>query len=264
MGSWGSALVLGERPLEAEHVLRRAIAIGQGAEAGVPAGVLLTYARALRDVGRLDEAADYVERAYAKAQTSSDLLLRWALFTRTDIYTRQGDLERATQTLSELESMLRRNLLAGGNISFAWLASRQALIAKARGDPQTALDLANQAVAIMEASIKDGREGGVIELPNLLVRRADIHRQLGHKDEAEGDARRALKMLLEAAQPGMFSISLGRAYVALGRALQAQGKHEEASLAFRSAVEHLQSALGPDSAETRAARQLAEPEIHVR
>jgi hypothetical protein len=38
----------------------------------------------------------------------------------------------------------------------------------------------------------------------------------------------------------------------------AQGKTDEARAAARTAVEHLQSTLGPDHPDTRSARQLAD------
>jgi tetratricopeptide (TPR) repeat protein len=155
-----------------------------------------------------------------------------------------------------VEPTLRRNL-PPGHIAFASLAWQQALNAQARGDLQTALDLANQAVAIADAAIKNGREGAGY-LQSYLVSRSDIQRELGRTDAAAADAGRALKITLDATQAGTFSTAPGRAYVALGRALQEQGKREEARVAFRSAVEHLESALGPDHAETQAARELAE------
>jgi hypothetical protein len=46
--------------------------------------------------------------------------------------------------------------------------------------------------------------------------------------------------------------------MALGLALRAQGKHDEARAAGRSAVDHLEHALGADHVETREARQLGE------
>jgi hypothetical protein len=64
--------------------------------------------------------------------------------------------------------------------------------------------------------------------------------------------------MFEAIQPGTFSAHLGRAYLALGRALSALGKEEEAHAPLRAAVDQMHSALGPDNAETRSARQLAE------
>ncbi|MEA2264252.1 MAG: hypothetical protein QOJ51_7077, partial [Acidobacteriaceae bacterium] len=52
---------------------------------------------------------------------------------------------------------------------------------------------------------------------------------------------------------------LGRAYLAVGRALQALSKLEEARGAFRSAAEQLEGTLGVDHPDTILARQLAEP-----
>jgi hypothetical protein len=63
-------------------------------------------------------------------------------------------------------------------------------------------------------------------------------------------------MLQQSAQPGAFSSDLGRAYLALGRAIQAQGKRNEARTALRSAAEHLDSALGSKHPDTRIAKQL--------
>jgi hypothetical protein len=73
-----------------------------------------------------------------------------------------------------------------------------------------------------------------------------------------------LKLFLEATEPGTFSVTLGRAYVALGRALQAQGQFDEARVAFRSAGEHMKSAVGANHPETHDARKLAELDIPLR
>jgi len=51
---------------------------------------------------------------------------------------------------------------------------------------------------------------------------------------------------------------VGRAYLNLGRALQAQGKSEDARAAFRSAAQNLERALGPDHPDARTASQFAE------
>jgi serine/threonine-protein kinase len=258
--NWGLAAWAWGQPLDAERLLRRALTISQDnhAEATVPPLVLVNYARSLMDLGRLDEAADYAERAHAKAEAAGNQLdVIQSLLQRAAIYRRQGQLERAAQMLSEVEPTLRRKFPAGHPL-FATLASSQALLAKSRGDARAALDLINRSVAISEAAVKQGREGS---LPKSLLWRSDIELQLGRKDEAVDDARRGLKMLVDATQPGTFSIFLGRAYLTLGHALKAQGKGEEARATFRSAVGQMQNALGPDNAETREASQLAEPEI---
>ena len=68
--NWGVALIRAGRPLEAERVLRRSIDISMasGTEEAVQAMPLVNYARALFDLGKLDQAGDYAERGLAKAQ----------------------------------------------------------------------------------------------------------------------------------------------------------------------------------------------------
>jgi len=65
-------------------------------------------------------------------------------------------------------------------------------------------------------------------------------------------------LLQSAQQPGTFSCNLGRAYLAEGRALEAQSKYKEASAAFHSAAENLQNTLGSSHSETRTAQQFAD------
>jgi tetratricopeptide (TPR) repeat protein len=256
---WGVSLYLLGRPLEAEKLIHRAIVIFSASE-DAPDAIpmqLISHARAVRDLGRLDEAAAQAERAHARAQKIGEqMAVNQSLLLRASIYRMRGDLTRATDMLAELEPRLRSTIPAG-NIFFASLMLEQALVAQGRGDQRTALDLANQALATAEASAKTGRQGAD-SVPTILVGRSDIERQLGRQDGAVADAARALGLLQAAALPGKLSSTLGHAYLTLGRALQSQGKRDEARAAFRSAVENLQDAVGPDHPDTRSARQLAE------
>jgi serine/threonine protein kinase/Tfp pilus assembly protein PilF len=255
--NWGLALWGLGRPLEAERLFRRAIAISSSGEneQSVSPMLLINYARALRDLGRFDEAADYAERGYARAQQAGDqVVMNQSLLLRASVYRGRGDFTRAAAMLSEVEPRLRHDLPAG-QVAFASLMSQRALIAEGRSDLRTAMDLANQAMVIAEVEIKAGRQG-TDYLPDFLVRRSDLELQLHRPGEAAADAARALTMLQRSAQPGAFSSDLGRAYLALGRALQAQDKRDEARAALRSAAEHLESALGPDHPDTRSAKQL--------
>jgi len=260
LNDWGVALSLQGRPLEAESVFRRAIAISSTGnnEEGVSPMLLVNNARALRDLGRLDEAASQSERGYARAQQAGDqTVVNQSLLLRSSIYRMRGNPTRAAEMLSEAETRLRR-ILPAGHIAFAALALQRALIAQSRGELQQALALANEAVAGAEASIKAGRQGSDF-LPAMLVSRADIQLQLHQPDAAAADAARALTILQQFAQPGVFTAQLGGAYLAQGRALQIQGHPDQAGAAFRTAAKHLERALGPDHPDTRLARQLAPP-----
>jgi serine/threonine-protein kinase len=264
---WGLALWQFGRPLDAEPMLNRSAQIAQRgrAERVTERLLIFSYANVLETLGRLDEAANYAERLQAQTQSERNIL--WGLAARAKIYRKQGNLERAAQMLSELEPRLRENFPPGditaGHITWARLAAERALIAKARGENAAALDFANQALTTAEAVVKDFPVH-TTEVQSMLVMRSELQLDLGHVDEAMGDARRALAVAVDETPPEMFTMYLGYAYLALGRALQAQGKREEAQAAFRSAVKHLQSALGPDHADTQTARHLAEGVVQPR
>ncbi len=67
---WGFSLLNAGRTVEAENVLHRALDISREAQLEGETDQLLLYAneRALRELGRFKEAAEYADRAYAKAQ----------------------------------------------------------------------------------------------------------------------------------------------------------------------------------------------------
>jgi serine/threonine-protein kinase len=257
--NWALALHLSGRPLEAEKLFRRAIDISRAgqSEQGVSPMLLTNYARTLQELGRREEAARYAEGGYDRAvQAGDQVVTNQSLLLRARIYREQGNLARAKAMLQEVEPRLRQSL-PKGHLAFARLGSEYALLALARGDLPSALQQANQALAITEASMNAG-QGGDDYLSALLVPRSEIERQLGRADDAAVDAARALNVLQKSAQPGTFSSYLGHAYFTLGLALQAQEKSEAARSAFHSAAENLQRTVGPDHPDTCTARQLAE------
>jgi serine/threonine-protein kinase len=261
LNNWGTVLLLGGWPLQSEKVLRRAVEISRTdqTEDAVAPMLLVNYARSLRELHQLNQAADYAERGYAKAQQAgAQVVVGQSLLLRAMIYTDQGDLPRATAMLDEVEPRLRHGLPAG-HIAFGSLASVRALIARAHGDLPAALKFCDEAVAVAETASKAGKLGGDY-LPLFLIRRSGVELQLGHPDQAQTDAARGLSLLQAFVQPGTFSSNLGRGYVALGRALQAQGKSEEARAAFRAGAENLEISAGQDHPDTHAARQLAQSE----
>lgn len=254
---WALELDQVGRPLEAEKLYRRVIGINRDnqTEDAVFPTVLNNYAKVLRQMNRFDEAADYAERAYARAQsTGHELTVNQALLERARIYLARHELHRASAMLAEVDPRLRQSL-PPGHYAFASLAAERAMIASESGDVPAALQFANQAVEILEAAIKSGGEGA-FHLPGFLTRRSTIELEAGNADRAVTDANRAV-LLQSAAQPGASSSKLGYAYLALGRALQVQGKHDEAQAAFRSAAEHLKQTIGPDHPDTRSALLLA-------
>jgi hypothetical protein len=108
----------------------------------------------------------------------------------------------------------------------------------------------------VEAASKVGKAGSDF-LPIALMRRSTVELAASQPGPAADDAQRALNLLQAATTAGMFSSNTGRAYLCLARALDSQGKHDEAKAAFRSAAEHLQNTLGADNPDTANARLLA-------
>jgi len=256
--NWGLSLHLAGHPLEAEKFYRRAMKIsseGQSDEHVSPM-LMVNYARTLRELGRGAEAESYAERGYEKAKRSGDnVVVNQALLLRARIYRDQGNLALSQTMLVEVEPRLRKALPAG-HIAFATLAAEKSLLALAGGDVAGALPQIDKALEITEASVSEGR-GGADYVPYLLIIRADIEREMGRTESASADATRALSALQKSEEPGTYSNAVGRAYYSLARALEKQGKREQARAAFRSAAENLEHTLGISHPDAVRARHLA-------
>jgi tetratricopeptide (TPR) repeat protein len=255
--NWALELDQLGRPRDAERMYRRAIEISSTdqAEDGVSPVILCNYSKVLRELGQLADAERYAERAYNKAQqVGLPVAINHAMLSMARIYTAQGRPARAAIMYAQVEPRLRKNL-PPGHFAFATLSAARALNALAAGDTFSALKLADEAVSIDEAAIQSGAEGGYF-LPSLLITRAQVELASARVDQAAEDAARALDLSRSAASPGSFSSIQGAAFLVLGRARQAQGRREEARAALRSALAHLQDAVGPEQPETRTAQHL--------
>ena len=256
--NWAYALNQLGRPREAEKLYQRAISISRDSDdnEAVSPMVLLNYAKTLRTLGRSQEASAYAEQASTRAKAKGfALALNQALLERARIYRDQGKIDQSDAMLKEVEPRLRQDL-PPTHYAFAVLEIEKAQNEYYRGDVQGALRLADDAVAIDEKSIKTGGRGSDA-LPSLLVNRATMELNLGSGDRAIADSSRAVKLLQEQAEPGTFSTQLARSYMALGNALKAQGRLDEARRAFKSAAEHFENTLGSDHMNSRDARRLA-------
>jgi tetratricopeptide (TPR) repeat protein len=256
---WGLALTLIGRPREAESVLRRAIDVGQDhrGEDSVSPMLLTNYARTLRDAGRYEEASEYAERAHELAvRLGVEAAVNHALLTRSRNYLAQGDTDRAEVMLDEAEQRLRQ-VLPEGHYAFASVFSQRSLLAQLRGDLTGSLRLAEEGLRIVEASQAAGQQTASA-LDPLLTQRSEVRLALGQTEGALEDAARARRLQQDSVPAGTYTIKLGRAYVTLARALDAQGDREGARAALESALEHFQDAAGPDHPETLRARELLE------
>lgn len=258
---WALTLAYEGRQLEAEQIYRRAIDLGRTDETiGFVSPLLLyNYAEVLRDLGRTVEAADYAQRASLRAKQLGDqFLIDETNLLKARFYLDKRDFAHTRALLSELEPRLRSRF-PHEHYAFAALASDRSQLAFATGDISMAMQLADQAVKLDEASIRNIGQCAAL-LPTLLVRRSNLELQARRHDLAAGDAARALELLQSELHSGIHSSNVGRAYLAQARALKAMGKYEAAQSASRTAFEHLQDTLGPDHPETRSAYRLAASE----
>ncbi|MGB8989948.1 MAG: protein kinase [Candidatus Sulfotelmatobacter sp.] len=256
--NWALELDQIGRTLEAEQIQRRVLDLAQdGNSVNMSTSMMLNnYAKMLRKLNRLDEAASYAQRAYEKAQLEhNQLVTSQSLREQSRIAISQNNFALANQLLSQVEPQMRKHL-PPGHYAFAGLAADRARIALGEGDTAAALQFANESVAIGETAVKAGGEGA-FALPGYLLTRSSIELASGSLDPAVADSNRAVALLKSHAPPDSLSSTLGDAYLGLARASDSQGKHSDAKAAAGLAFENLQKCLGPDHPDTLAARQLA-------
>ena len=252
LNNWGLSVEMLGQPLEAEQLYRHAIAIDivEQNEENVSPMLLNNVARVLVELRRFSEAADYAERAYARAQRAgAEHVVNLSLYVRGCAYRDLGDFTRAAEMFDQAEARWKRTKPTT-HVFFASLASQRSLLTLARGDASGALVQANQAVALAEAN-----PAAHDHLKTYLLRRANLRMQLHMVEEARADAVRALA--LQQADVGMnFRSSLvGRAHLVFARAFHAEGHLDQAREEYASALEHLEPTLGKDHPDTLEAAQ---------
>jgi tetratricopeptide (TPR) repeat protein len=262
---WAQTLNNDGRELEAQRLYRRALDISRDDEtnSAVAPDLLLNYAGLLQELGQKAEAARYFALASKKAHElndnvladGADLLQVW-MFTGAHAFT------QATQLVDELEQRQRKRY-APEHYVFAELSLVRANIALGRGDLPSAAHFAKEAVELDEASIRRIGQCAAF-LPALFVNKSGIELKSGQREEAVSDARRAINLLEDREDPSILSSNVGRAYLALALALEAEGKPDEAQLAARKAYANLQTTLGSDQPDTQSARQLTNSRLPSR
>jgi len=255
LNNWALTLSQLGLPLEAESRFLRAIEIAKVGkdDRSVSSMLLLNYARALRDLGRLPEASKFAERAYDRAQAATQqVVINQALILRGSIYRDANDFRRSNEMFSEVEPLLRKALPAG-HMAFASISLEKAMNAQAAGDLAAARALVNGARGITEAAIAAGRQGKDF-MPTLLVKSARLALLESRPALAVEESKRAIALLKASFPTVRHSSNLGRAFLASGLALEAQGKAGEARNDFAEASKHLEFALGANHPDTKSAR----------
>ena len=255
---WALCLTYDGRQLEAERIYRRAIEISRTdqTEGSIPSVLLYNYAGVLRELGRGSEAASYLESAATKARKENNqILIDQTDLQKARMYTDNREYARAAELMMQVEPRLRKKF-PPNHYAFAALASDRSRLALDTGDTASALRLANRAIDLDEASIKEIGECAAF-IPMLLTRRSRVELKAQESNRAEADAVRALQLLKEQSESGIHSSNIGRAYLALALSLRAQGKLGESRDAFRNAFQNLQDTLGPGHPDTKAALSTA-------
>jgi eukaryotic-like serine/threonine-protein kinase len=254
---WALTLSYDGRELDAQRTYRRALDISRNDEtnSAVAPDLLLNYAGLLQELGQTTEAArDFVLASKKVRELNDNVLVDNTDLMQANMFIDAHAFAQATRQLDELEQRLRKRY-APEHYVFAELSSARARIALGRGDLPSASHFATEAVELGEASMRRIGQCAAL-LTTLLVSRSSIDLKSGQREQAVSDARRAIKRLEEAEDPSILSSNVGRAYLALAQALEAEGKPDEAQLAARKAYANLQTTMGSDQPDTRSARQL--------
>jgi tetratricopeptide (TPR) repeat protein len=256
LNNWGMDLLNLGRLLDAERMLRRSIALDEGGSSGRVATPtrLNNYARTLMELARIDEAARFAARAYEEAKRlgNQDVIFENRLWTAR-ICTAQHHVTCATAALDEAEPVMRK-LLPAGHFLFGVLVAERALIAHERNDLPAARTLIDDAIWLGEQA---STHGGSLFVPIYLTYRADFELAAQQPSPADADLHRALKLLLVNAQPGDYSVYVGRAELSLARLLSSEGRTAEAQHEAQFAADQLARAEGSDNPETLAASAIA-------
>ena len=258
LNNWAVDLLYLGRPLDAERLLRRVNELEQSSQPGetVSPTRLNNYARTLLELARLDEAASYGQSGLGEAtRLGNRLAMLQSRLWLGRIYLEQHDLARATAALDEAEPAMH-SLLPPGHFAFALLSAERALVARARGDLPAARALIDDAIEIASQAAQQGKAGPVY-LPTFLTYRAEIELTAQQLAAADADSRKALDLLLAGAQPGDYSVHVGRAELTLAQVLSAEGQAAKARNEAQLAAQQLARGEGEDHPETRAARELS-------
>ncbi|HYM43203.1 MAG TPA: serine/threonine-protein kinase [Steroidobacteraceae bacterium] len=258
LNNWAVAQINLGRPLEAQQLLRRANELEQTGQAGQVASPvrMSNYARALLELARFDEAARFAQDALKEAtRADNHIAMIQSRLWLARILLAQHDRERPAVLLDEAEAAMLR-FLPAGHYAFGLLPAERALVARDRGDLPLARALIDDAIAKVSGPVRSGRVIPVL-LPTFLTERAEIELAARQLQAADADLHRALDLLTAGAQPGDYSIYVGRAQLALARVLSAEGKGDETRQVAQLAMQQLAKSGGEDHPETRAARELS-------
>lgn len=215
-----------------------------------PSWVLGNRALALERSGRHDEAlAAYADTLRASEAAAHAQGSRYGLVGMASVLVTTGRTAEAGEALRRAASLPGADETSHpANIRAEWVRARALLHDGRAADARAALDRQRR-------QLQDANPSYL----GMIVRtRGETSLALGDVEAAIGDAREALAIAqrLQGGKP--HSDTAGSAWLLLGRAERAAGRHAEARAALQQAAEQLEAAADPGHPEARQARALLE------
>jgi tetratricopeptide (TPR) repeat protein len=252
--NWSVTLERAGQYLQALPIAQRAVDIARerDAEHGASGTLLLGLGRALRTVGRNEEAIPLLEESVTKARRGgSPRRLVEALMELATAY-RDGDrLDGTANALREAERVLEGDAKMAQSAYPAQVDGHQARLALARGRVGEALALAQRALDRLPDPEHSNLD--VLHLTTVLA-----ETQIASADFEGGaaSARRALALANEVLRGGelQYSSDAGQTHLLLGLALAGEGNLPAARNELTQALDHLRPSVGPGGRLTRRAQ----------
>ena len=259
LNNWALAVHGAGRPLDAEPLYQRAIAIERdaGEGPGLSPTLLTNLGRAHLDLRRLPEAVRTIEQALAAAEQRGDAVgANQARVLLAAALREAGDLDRAAAVVTDYARRIAA--MPPAHPARSYLALVRGNIALSRGDLAAARPDFDAAVALNEA----GGAARQAPLARALSARSTFALADRRPAAAAADAARAVAIFTGLLAPAQRSSQQGRAYLALGRAHAALDDVIQARAALGQAVAHLAPTVGtthPDTVQAQALLDGYEP-----
>ncbi|MGE5414284.1 MAG: protein kinase domain-containing protein [Syntrophomonadaceae bacterium] len=254
LNNWGLVHFDGDI-VRAEPLLRRSVELHRQVEGevGPTPTTLLNYAAALFQLARYDEAESlYAEtirtsRARAEHRIEIDAMVELA-----DLYLERGELDHAAAQLSEVDRSFRVSPLFVP-LRQAQYAYARGLLALKRGEWARARELFADSLRQLDKS-----EAKFNVNVFALIGLARAEKALGHPEDAERAARRALELAQSFVPKGTPSYMIGHAQAALAEILLWRGDRASAQATIAAATDQLTRSLGGTHPAIERARLIAQ------
>jgi eukaryotic-like serine/threonine-protein kinase len=255
LNQWGISLEAMGRPIEARQIHEKDISLG-GASDGKESKSYessIDIARTQLALHEFREAANTAERARKVAADAGNKYGEHrAEIAMAHALCELHEFDRASVLLDSAESWMKSGL-SPDHFLFRALATHRGMIELHRGNSGAALNYFATAVD----REKSAKQRSAFYTYNI-VKRSQAYLVLDRAEDAANEAIRAISNALEINGGERKSSYAGEAYLALGNALLALGKRDDARAAYLSAKEHLSDSLGTSHPVTILAIAAAE------